>query len=115
MRRWQLRQAFVLVLGLFVALGMSLSTVQATNMAAKMAISGKEMASSASDCSSCAGDMGEAKTMACDAVCVAPVIATAPQTYALRIDRPVDRPLTHAPAIHSWAAAPNPHPPQFFG
>lgn len=100
------------MLGLLVTLGIGLSAVQASNMAAKMAISGEEMASGDSDCGSCSGDMGGAKTMACEAVCIAPVTATVPDTSALRIDRPVDRPLMSAPALSSWAASPNPHPPK---
>lgn len=112
MKRWQFRQAFVLILGLLVALGMSLSAVQASSMAAKMATSGEEMASGASDCS-CTGDMGGAKIMVCDAACVAPVTAAAPPTSALPINRSVDRPLMRAPVLSSWAASPNPHPPKF--
>lgn len=103
----------MLVLGLLVALGMNLSAVQASNMAAKMAISGEEMASGASGCSSCHGDMGGTKTMVCDAVCVAPVAATVPQTSALPIGRSVDRPSMRAPVLSGWAASPNPHPPKF--
>jgi hypothetical protein len=91
---------------------MSLSAVQASNMAAKMAVSGEEMASGASKCGSCNDDMSGAMTMACDAICVAPVTATVPQTAALLIERPLDRPLTNAEVLSDWAVSPNPHPPK---
>jgi len=112
MRRTPFRQVYVLMLGLFVALGMSLSAVQAS-MASGMSMSGQQMsAAGMGDCSSCQdGPMG-AKVMICDASCVTAVSATLPQFAALLIQRPVDRPPSHSPMLFSWTASPNPHPPQ---
>jgi hypothetical protein len=113
MRRWQFRQAYVLMLGLLVALGMSLSAVQASNMAADMAMSGHQMSASGSgSCNGCNDGAGGAKIMVCDATCVAPATATVPQSPALLIERPVDRPLSPGPALSGWTASPNPHPPK---
>jgi hypothetical protein len=111
MRRTPFRQVYVLMLGLFVALGMSLSVVQASGMAAGM--SGQQMsATGMGDCSSCKdGPMG-AKIMTCDASCAAAVNATLPQFAALLIQRPVDRPLSQSPMLSGWTASPNPHPPK---
>ncbi|HET6618790.1 MAG TPA: hypothetical protein VFG64_02550 [Dongiaceae bacterium] len=103
----------MLMLGLFLALGMSLSVVQAS-MLAGMSMSGQQMsATGMGDCGSCTdGPMG-AKVMTCDASCAASVNATLPQFTALLIQRPVDRPLSHSPVLSGWTASPNPHPPQY--
>lgn len=114
MRRWQFRQACVLVLGLLVALGMSLSVVQASNMAADMAMSGHQMsATGTGNCNGCNDGPGGAKLMVCDATCVAPAAATVPQSPAPLIERPLDRPLSQGPALSGWTTSPNPHPPKF--
>jgi hypothetical protein len=113
MRRTPFRQVYVLMLGLFVALGMSLSVVQASGMAAGMSMSGPQMsATGMGDCSSCKGGPMGAKVMICDASCVAAVNATLPQFAALLIQRAVDRPQSHSPMLSGWTGSPNPHPPQ---
>jgi hypothetical protein len=115
MTRWTFRQICVLMLGLFVALGMSLSAVQASNMAAGMMImSGHQMsANGTADCAACKDVPGSAKLMQCDATCVAPAVATVPQSPALLIERRVDRPVSQSPTLSGWTASPNPHPPKF--
>lgn len=114
MRHWTFRQVYVLVLGLLVALGMSLSAVQASNMAAGMAMPGHQMAAAgAGHCDGCNDNAGGTKMMVCDATCVAPAMATVPQSLALLIERPVDRPFSQGSTLSGWTASPNPHPPKF--
>ena len=104
----------MLMLGLLVALGMSLSVVQASDMAVGMAMPGHQMAASGTaDCNACKDVPGGAKLMQCDATCVAPATATVPQYPALLIERPVDRPVSASPVLSGWTASPNPHPPKF--
>lgn len=114
MTPWSFRQVYVLMFGLFVALGMSLSAVQASNMAAGMTMSGPQMAANdTADCNACKDVPGGAKLMQCDATCVAPAIATVPQSPALLIERAADSPVSQGPTLSSWTASPNPHPPKF--
>jgi hypothetical protein len=114
MRRWTFRQVCLLMLGLFVALGLNLSAVQAGNMAASMTMSDHQMsAKGMTDCSGCKDVPGDAKMAQCDATCVAPTAATLPQIPALLFERPVDRPLSQNTVVSDWTASPNPHPPQF--
>ena len=113
MKRAPFRQVYVLMLGLLVALGMTLSVVQASNMAAGMGMSGPQMsASGMGDCSSCKDIPGGAKVMVCDATCAAPVNATFPQLTALLIEHPLDRPVFQATILSGWTTSPNPHPPK---
>ena len=114
MRRWQFRQAYMLMLGLLVALGMGLSAVRASNMATGMAMSGHQMAANGTgNCSGCNEIPGGTKMMVCDATCVAPATATMPQSPYLLIERPVDRPVSQGLTLSGWTASPNPHPPKF--
>lgn len=113
MRRAPFRQVYVLMLGLLVALGMSLSVVQASNMAAGMTMAGQQMSGSGmGDCSSCKDGPSGAKIMVCDAACAAPLNATAPQFAALPIKLPVDHPRSQSPILSGWTTSPNPHPPK---
>lgn len=113
MKRGSFRQLFVLMLGLLVAMGMSLSVVQASNMAAGMTMSGETMSVSGMDhCSSCKDDPDGAKMMTCGATCVPPMNATVPQFDALLVELPVDRPVSQSPMLSGWTASPNPHPPK---
>jgi len=109
MKRGSFRQLFVLMLGLLVAMGMSLSVVQASNMT----MSGDKMsASDMGHCSSCKDNPDGAKTMACGATCVAPMNATVRQFDAVLVELPVDRPVSQSPMLSGWIASPNPHPPK---
>jgi hypothetical protein len=112
MRRGSFRQFFVLMLGLLVAMGMSLSVVQASNMAAGMTMSGETMSVGMDHCASCKVNPDGAKGMTCGATCVAPMNATVPQFDALLVELPVDRPVSHCPMLSGWTASPNPHPPK---
>ena len=113
MTRAPFRQVFVLMLGLLMALGMSLSVVQASNMAVGMTMAGQQMSGSGmGDCGLCKDGPSGAKIMVCDAACAAPVNATVPQFAALLINLPVDHPLSQSPILSGWTASPNPHPPK---
>jgi hypothetical protein len=104
---------YVLMLGLLVAFGMSLSVVQASNMAMGMTMSAPQMsASGMDDCGSCKDGPGGVKSMVCNATCAAPVNATVPQFAVLLIKLPVNRPLSRPPILSGWMASPNPHPPK---
>lgn len=116
MRRARFRQVCTLMLGLLVALGMSVSVVQASNMAVDMTMSGHEMAASdmgtsdTGDCSACK-DAG-AQMMACNDACVMAMNAMVPSFVVLLIQLPVDRPASRPATLSGWTAAPNPHPPK---
>lgn len=113
MTRAPFRQVYVLMLGLLMALGMSLSVVQASNMTADMTMAGQQMSGSGmGDCGLCKDGPSRAKIMVCDAACTAPVNATAPQFAALRIKLPVDHALSQSPDLSGWTASPNPRPPK---
>jgi hypothetical protein len=103
----------MLMLGLFVVLGMSLSAVQAGSMAIGMPMPGHQMSGdSTADCSACKDVPGSAKIMQCDATCAAPATATLPQSPTLLFERPVDRPVSQGSTLSGWTASPNPHPPK---
>jgi hypothetical protein len=107
------RRVYRLMLGLLVVLGMSLSGVQASTMAAGMAMSAQQMAASGmGDCSACKDSPSGAKTMVCDATCAAVVIAMVPQFAALVIRSHAERLPLQSPMPTGWTASPNPHPPQ---
>jgi hypothetical protein len=113
MTRAPFRQVYVLMLGLLVTLGMSLSVVQASNMATGMTMAGQQMPANGMDhCGPCKDGPGGAKIMVCDAACAAPVNATVPQFAALLIKLPVNHPLSQSPVLSGWTASPNPHPPK---
>lgn len=113
MRHSPFRQVYVLMLGLLVALGMSLSAVQASKMATGMAMSGHQMsASGMGDCNSCKDDHGGAQMTACDVACVMAMNATMPQLVVFVMRLPADRPVSQPVTLSGWSASPNPHPPK---
>jgi hypothetical protein len=99
-------RACLLVLGLFVVLGLSLSVVQASGMAARMGMA--DMAG----CDGCKDMPGNAKATSCGAACVALAAATVPEFPALLIERPLARYATLCAVVAPWSASPNPHPPR---
>jgi hypothetical protein len=113
MRRALLRQICVLMLGFLVALGTSLSVVQASDMAVNMAMSGHHMSvSGMGDCTSCKHGPDGARMMACDVACVMAMNATMPQFVVLVIQLAEDRSVSQPLAPSGWTASPNPHPPK---
>lgn len=101
----------VLLLGAFLALGMSLSAIQAGEMPAKMMtmMSGMDGSGHCNDC----GDSGPSKAMAaCSFGCVTPVIAMLPQTILTRILQ-ASAPLTRQHSLLLGGTfPPDPDPPR---
>jgi hypothetical protein len=87
MIRWSIRQAFALLLTVFVTLGMGLSAVQASSMAVKMATMPAMGMSAHDDCQGCDGSkFAKDEAVACAATCVAPVAAVLPQMGLAAVD-----------------------------
>lgn len=79
MSNCSIRQIFALMLAVFVTLGLSLSVVGASAMAAKMATSSHMSASVYSDCHDCdGGHSDKGKPMVCTVGCVSPVSVVFP-------------------------------------
>ncbi len=110
MKLGPLRHTVLLMLGLLVAMGMSLSVVQASAMATDMTMSGENM-SGMDGCGSCK-DLPDDAKMTCGAPCVAPMNATVPQFDVLLVETQMDRPIPEAMKPSSWTLSPNPHPPR---
>ena len=71
MKRWSSRRLSALLLAVFLALGMSLSVVQASDMASKMAMTPGMADSGNGNCADCGGGDGNTNTAACKAMCTA--------------------------------------------
>ena len=113
MRRWTHHKILVLLLGVFVTLGMGLSTVQANNMAFKMTMTSEMGNIGHSDCGGCASSGDNAKTMACMPGCVASVPALLPQAGVTEFSlSPVSFPLRSF-RLTSRVYPPDPYPPRF--
>lgn len=102
-------------LGVFLALGMSLSAVQSNDMAAKMAMASDMGDSGMAGCGACGSDDdGNTGLGVCTSMCTAsapamlPIasVATAPET---------NKPLAPSvPASRGRAFSPDPYPPRSF-
>ena len=110
------RQIFSLLLGFFVALGMSPSAVQAGGMAgklAKMIVTSGMDASGYGDCGGCAGgDGGGAKAMACGSICIGPVFAVPPLAFSVSVIPARVMSWREYPHPHDRASPPDPYPPR---
>ena len=101
----------VLLLGVFVTLGMGLSTVQANTMAFKMTMTSEMGSTGHSDCGGCGGD--GAKAMVCMPGCVVSVSALPSQADAAGLSlTPVSFRLQDFLMI-SRVYPPDPYPPRF--
>jgi hypothetical protein len=110
---WPTGKVFALLLAAFVAVGLSFSAVQTSDMAVKMGMmSGMDM--SGGDCGGCPDKAPDGKGMAaCASVCVVPVVALTPQVPSTEIAHSLPRlspPLY--PALHGRHAPPDPYPPR---
>src|SRR5258708_30860683 len=111
MDRSRLRQIFAVMLGLFVALGMSASVVQATTMSVKMATAAGMSAAGDGMCDDCNGDGSGMKATGCGAaLCTASAIATLPQTVSLAGTDTHERSMSTPPLLVGWTSSPRPHP-----
>lgn len=114
MRYWSLRQVRVSLFAVCVIMGMSLSTVHASNMAAERAITADIDVSEYDGyqgCSHGGGDYGM-KSVACAALCATPVLAVFPQEApVLSVQRPASFAALY-PLLLGRASPPDPYPPR---
>jgi hypothetical protein len=107
------RRVFVLLLGAFLALGMSLPVVRATNMPVKMTMtSGMGIADHCKDCGDKGGagrDMGS-----CSLGCAASVLAVIPQTSPTRLEDIPAPVLRQDSLLLGRAFSPDPDPPRSY-
>lgn len=114
MKIWSLRQFVALFLGAFLALGMSLSAVQASEMAVQMAMTSDADASDQGSCDNCGGSGGDTA----DAVTCAPMLNCSGMAAALPMERGFVAPLstkalpTASRVAHGSIAPPEPYPPR---
>jgi hypothetical protein len=105
------RRVFVLVLGAFLALGMSLPVVRAANMPVKMTMtSGIGISGHCKDCGDKGGasrDMGS-----CSLGCAAPVLAVIPQISPTRLEHISAPVLRQDSLLLGRAFSPDPDPPR---
>lgn len=115
MTRCWLRRTFTSILGLVFGASMSVSTVQATEMAVKMTLaSAMGVAASDSKCPDCDPGSHDMTAMDCRlAVCGSPAVATlAPAlVVVVRVDG-IDLLVRPQPSLVGWAHAPDPYPPR---
>jgi hypothetical protein len=115
MTRFWLRRMLASILGLVFAASMSVSTVQAADMAAKMAMTAAMgVVTSDAKCPECDHSGKNAKGMDCRlAVCTTPGIATLASALDVAIEHyELDPPASAQPPLVSWAHAPDPYPPR---
>jgi hypothetical protein len=115
-RSW-LRRTLASLLGVVFAASMSVSTVQATEMAAKMSMaSAVDMAatSDAGRCPDCDHSKSDAKATDCrPALCgTSGVAALGSSTGGARRIDVVDVPVLAQASLIGWAHAPDPYPPR---
>jgi|SRR5690349_19339238 hypothetical protein len=105
------RRVFVLLLGVFLALGMSLPAVQAMDMPAKMTMAGGMGMSG--HCKDCGDKGGTAKEMSgCSLGCATPVLAVIPQTSPTQVVLLSPVLPQQAPLLLGRGFSPDPDPPR---
>jgi hypothetical protein len=104
-----------LFLGVFLALGMSLAAVQASDMVVKMVSSASDIgATGQSDgCNGCGGsDDGKVNIGACLAVCMTSAFAVLPSAFPVKMVQAPDLPLQRHSVSWGRSAPPDPYPPR---
>ena len=113
MKRWSSRRVFALLLGVFLALGMSLSAVQAGDMTVKMTLASHMGDSGQGGCDGCGGgDDGNMKTANCMPICTASSTALPPTEVAAFATSADDPPIPGIRLSHGRASSPDPYPPR---
>jgi hypothetical protein len=109
-----LRRGFAFALGLLIALGMSLSAIQASDMTVAMATAADMSTHGTGDCGGGCGDPEDngGKAMICGVVCVAPFVAVLSQTPSMTFGHPADVQFESNSRLRDWASAPDPYPPR---
>lgn len=111
MDRPRSRTVLLMLLGALLALGATLSAVQAGDMAVSMVLASDMGSSDGNGCASC-GDDGGAAAASCPVPCPAPTLALLPPAGIPRAIEAVFPALPTGPPLHGAAAAPDPHPPR---
>lgn len=113
MNNWSVRQIFAIVLAVFVTMGMSLSVVQANDMAVKMATSSDMAVAGHGDCHGCdGGDAGKTKAMVCTIACVTPVAGVLQIGPVVEISAPAKLGLPRTALLLGTTLPPDPYPPR---
>jgi hypothetical protein len=113
MKRSLKQQVFVLMLGILVVLGLSLSTIPTGAMAMTVGMAGSMPDASKKDCGDCTGS-GDAKMLACSSFCVPPVLAVLAQLAPVAALPNVALLPGASAQPTSWTGAPDPSPPRTF-
>lgn len=101
-------------LGVFLALSMSLSAVQSSNMAAKMAMASDMGDSGMAGCNACGGDDdGKTKAGACAPMCTVFAPALMPSVSVVLAAEANEPPAPNVPSSPGRASSPDPYPPRF--
>jgi hypothetical protein len=114
MNRWSLRQGFTLLLSVFVAVGMGLSVVRATDMAVKMAMMSDMGTDGQGDCSNCLHfpEKDGAKATFCATACAEPATADQHEAPPRVVALITAVRLAGVATLHGRALQPDPHPPR---
>ena len=108
MKRCSSRQIIALLLGVFLALGVSLSAVQASDMAFDMA-----MSSDMECCGDCASESDcDRNGGACLSVCTTTSPAVLPSAVTVKAAVALNMPLLDYQSTYGQASSPDPDPPR---
>lgn len=111
MKRWSSRRVFALFLGVFLALGMSWSAVQAGDMTVKMALASDMGDPGQGTCNGC-GDDGGTNAANCMPICAASSPALPPVEFVAFATPADDPPIPGFRRSHGRASTPDPYPPR---
>ena len=111
MKWWSLRPVFCLMIGVFLALGLSLSAAQAADMAVKMATAAHMGAPGG--CDGCdGGDEGAAMTGPCLPMCTGTGLAVLPAGLTVNSMGVSQALIPGSRVLHERAPSPDPYPPR---
>lgn len=113
MKRWSSRQVFLLLLGAFLALGMSLSAVQAGEMSVKMAVASDARTSGQGSCDGCGARDDSANTMSCPPALYCTGSAVLPAERTVAVTRPSKPFIAIFQPSRDLGSPPDPYPPRF--
>lgn len=111
MKHWSSRQIIALFLGVFLALGMSLSAVQAGEMAVQMAMAGDVDMSGQGDCDGCGDDSVDAVTCSPMLSCSG-MAALLPAAGGLVATQTIKQVTPVSGVARDLTAPPDPYPPK---
>ncbi len=112
MKRWSSHQALAIVFGLLLAVGTSVSAVQASDMALDLATSGCTDAMGSSCCDDCGGDDRDSNAGACLSICMNNACGVIPTEAALKAADQSAPSIPNLPESPSVTSPPDPFPPK---